>query len=500
MKLFISWSGDRSREFAEALSDWLPFVTRGVESWISSRDMSNAGFWIPKLLNQLKESQSAIICLTKENINAHWILFELGAISKGSDAAKIYIYLLDIKPNELKPTDIEFWKMFQLTTADELGTLKMLNDINSASSSQWSKEQINEAFKRFWPKLKESLDNIPEPYEDTMKKMVKDFEAYEVADGNRLDLALLPETIKFYTDVVRKIDYGSVFAFALGNNPEVLITFEKYPDGISCELVRIGGAEMHVSWKSKEIWKSGPGGGKPDENISSSYVSFKYDDLVAGKPLDYLHEISIKPQITLLGAEPLLIDGIEDKVKIKPDFLEWESCSMLFWVQITQDFINSKDNKYLFLYTSDARDETNYPNGFYLGIKFSHWELAIKGPDPQKDPQHEKQINFSNSDVNPAWNLFVIRLEKTSRTIKLDIFDVRSENKFVSIDEFIGSEGWPENVQGHFFELGGWTDSYPDGISSLDFYKFRLYKGILSDDEIDYIFQSERNIVQKFLK
>jgi len=37
-------------------------------------------------------------------------------------------------------------------------------------------------------------------------------------------------------DAERDIDYGAVFAFALGQNPEVLITFEKYPESISCEL------------------------------------------------------------------------------------------------------------------------------------------------------------------------------------------------------------------------------------------------------------------------
>lgn len=116
-----------------------------------------------------------------------------------------------------------------------------------------------------------------------MTKMATEFKAYEIAGGKEIDLPLLPQPIYTYTDAEGKFDYGIVFAFALGQNPEVFITFEKYPEGISCELTRIGGAEeMHVLWREREIWWSDLGGEKASEFLRS-YINFSYADLEDGK-------------------------------------------------------------------------------------------------------------------------------------------------------------------------------------------------------------------------
>jgi len=120
-----------------------------------------------------------------------------------------------------------------------------------------------------------------------MKEKAREFTAYEIEDpdtnGKRMVLTLLPKPIHTYTDKDRNIDFGAIFAFAHGGNPEVLVTFESTGGELSCELVRVGGAEMHVLWKNKEIWQSNYGDGQPYEHRPVSYVSFKYDDLVQGK-------------------------------------------------------------------------------------------------------------------------------------------------------------------------------------------------------------------------
>lgn len=120
---------------------------------------------------------------------------------------------------------------------------------------------------------------------EEMKRKAKEFTAYEIEHpgGKRTDLTLLPEPIHVYTDNERNIDFGAIFAFAHGENPEVLITFESIRgrQSFSCELVRVGGAEMHVAWKGREIWESDHGDGKPREKIPTSYVSFEYADLEA---------------------------------------------------------------------------------------------------------------------------------------------------------------------------------------------------------------------------
>jgi hypothetical protein len=74
MKIFISWSGNRSKEMAVALKGWIKAVLQATEPWISANDIDGGSVWFSKITEQLKDSQVGIICLTPENLNEPWIL------------------------------------------------------------------------------------------------------------------------------------------------------------------------------------------------------------------------------------------------------------------------------------------------------------------------------------------------------------------------------------------------------------------------------------------
>ena len=64
MKVFISWSGERSKQVAVAIREWLPMILQYVEPWMSEADISAGDRWSVELSKQLEESGFGIICLT----------------------------------------------------------------------------------------------------------------------------------------------------------------------------------------------------------------------------------------------------------------------------------------------------------------------------------------------------------------------------------------------------------------------------------------------------
>lgn len=70
MKVFISWSGERSQLLAQALHGWLPLVLHYVQPWLSEADVSAGDRWAQAVAKELETSNFGIICVTPENLGS----------------------------------------------------------------------------------------------------------------------------------------------------------------------------------------------------------------------------------------------------------------------------------------------------------------------------------------------------------------------------------------------------------------------------------------------
>jgi TIR domain/PcrA/UvrD tudor domain len=157
VKVFISWSGERSRAVAEAMREWLPNVIQTVTPWVSLADIEKGARWSTDITVQLEECGVGLICLTPENLSAPWLLFEAGALSKTVDKTFVCPYLLN-----LQPTDIQGpLSQFQTTTAEKEETRKLLHTINKALEDHALQDSlVNAAFEKWWPDLDSQLQAI----------------------------------------------------------------------------------------------------------------------------------------------------------------------------------------------------------------------------------------------------------------------------------------------------------------------------------------------------
>ncbi|MEZ5358798.1 MAG: TIR domain-containing protein [Candidatus Zixiibacteriota bacterium] len=159
MKVFISWSGNKSKYVAEALRDWLPYLNGKIEPWCSGSDLESGSRWSPEIAKQLNDTHYGIICLTNDNMNAPWILFEAGALAKAMLMSNVCPYLINIKLSELKYPLAQF----QAQMADKSSTRKLICDLNK----KMGKDAIDETriltlFDRFWPDLEKILNSLPD--------------------------------------------------------------------------------------------------------------------------------------------------------------------------------------------------------------------------------------------------------------------------------------------------------------------------------------------------
>src|SRR5262249_25236636 len=101
MKVFLSWSGSTSKQIAQALRHWLPYMLQAVEPFMSSGDISKGDTWSDVLANELVNSEYGIICVTPYNISHPWLLFEAGAMSRYVGKAKVAPVLFGVPPSAL---------------------------------------------------------------------------------------------------------------------------------------------------------------------------------------------------------------------------------------------------------------------------------------------------------------------------------------------------------------------------------------------------------------
>jgi len=165
MQVFLSWSGERSKAMAETFAEWIGQVIQAVEPWISS-DIEKGSRWGPEVAGRLEACKVGIICLTRENLDANWILFEAGALSKTKDA-HVCTLLLDIAPSDIEQP----LGQFQHTTRAKAEMLQLVQTINEAvhrsGERALAEATLKQVFETNYPHLSAALDRIAAQKPDT---------------------------------------------------------------------------------------------------------------------------------------------------------------------------------------------------------------------------------------------------------------------------------------------------------------------------------------------
>lgn len=155
MKVFLSWSGQRSFLVATALKEWLPLVLQDTQPWLSTEDIRKGSRWQAAIVDALTGSEVGIFCLTRENVVAPWLLFEAGAITNATQAVGglACTYLLDVENSDV-PLPLG---MFQSTAATREDTLRLVVSLNARLPAPLPDERVAKLVEKLWPELESML-------------------------------------------------------------------------------------------------------------------------------------------------------------------------------------------------------------------------------------------------------------------------------------------------------------------------------------------------------
>jgi len=162
MKVFMSWSGDRSREVAKLLDFWIKCVVQASRPWISTSGIDAGSIWFHQINNELQDTTFGIICLTKENKDARWILFEAGALAKGLATSRVCTFLIDLDTGDIRDPLAQF--NHTLPTVESMWKLVTTINASLPEASRLDVGILKSVFDTYWPKFKEQFDEILKTY------------------------------------------------------------------------------------------------------------------------------------------------------------------------------------------------------------------------------------------------------------------------------------------------------------------------------------------------
>ena len=149
MKVFISWSGESSRRVADLLRKYLPCMIQDLKPFMSQHDLSSGGRWTEQLSKELEQSNFGIVCLTPDNLQSPWILFEAGALTKHVEGRACCLLLRGLGLADVSGP----LSQFQNRVFSRGEFQKLMFDMNDLLDSRIDKSSLQMIVEKWWPDL-----------------------------------------------------------------------------------------------------------------------------------------------------------------------------------------------------------------------------------------------------------------------------------------------------------------------------------------------------------
>lgn len=157
MNIFLSWSGEQSRQLAHVFSDWLREMIQAAKPFYSPTDIEKGTRWFGKIGQTLDSYALGILFITRENREAPWIMFEAGALYKHVGESRVCPLLFGLGPTDLKGP-LPLLNATRFEHDDVLHLVRTLNDTQGETAL--ALDVLKRTFERLWPDLERRIGTI----------------------------------------------------------------------------------------------------------------------------------------------------------------------------------------------------------------------------------------------------------------------------------------------------------------------------------------------------
>ncbi|WP_104061124.1 LuxR C-terminal-related transcriptional regulator [Arthrobacter sp. 4R501] len=181
MKIFISWSGEESKQVALLLKGWLKKILQATDPWMSDVDIQPGTRWSQSIAGELQTSGFGIICVTPSNESAEWINFEAGALSiaiqDGTERKVVPLLIGFDNRGAIQRGPLGLFNALRFVKED---VWKLLLTLNAELPNALDGDDLGDLFETYWPKLAaqveelKKLEKTPSPAPISQEEMIKE--------------------------------------------------------------------------------------------------------------------------------------------------------------------------------------------------------------------------------------------------------------------------------------------------------------------------------------
>ena len=100
MIIFLSWSKEQSKKYAELFKKFFPHWIQTSQPWFSETDINKGVLSFTDILKNIEQADIGVIFITKENMDEPWLNYESALLA--SKEKKICPVLIDIDFSDVK--------------------------------------------------------------------------------------------------------------------------------------------------------------------------------------------------------------------------------------------------------------------------------------------------------------------------------------------------------------------------------------------------------------